>query len=165
MSRAVNHQRSQRAAATRGRATWITPSNASYYKSLVEDCESGETLWSISKHACCGDRVLLYICAPVMAIVATATLTADPQLLDAPENEWHETYMAEMGGLRLLETPIPRSLMMQTFPAWRYWIQPHKSSRVRDEFVPGLDGLLAPSGEQIAAARSVGLREETSAQF
>ena len=165
MNRAVNHRRSERATATRCRATWITPSNPIYYESLVEDCASGETLWSISKHAQCGDRVLLYICAPVMAIVAAATLTADPQLLDAPENEWHGTYMAAMGGLRLLGTPISRALLMQTFPSWRYWIQPHRSSRVRDEFVPGLDGLLASPGEQTAAARVVGLREETSAQF
>lgn len=150
MSRAVNYRRSGRAAATRCRATWITPSNAIYYEDLVEDCASGETLWSISKHAQCGDRVLLYICAPVMAIVAAATLMADPQLLDAPENEWHGTYMAAMGGLRLLETPISRRLLMQTFPGWRYWLQPHRPSKVRDEFVSGLDVLLAPPGEQTA---------------
>lgn len=124
------------------RSTYVTPSNVVYYGALVEDAEAGHTIWSISRHARCGDRVLLYVCAPVKAIVAVATLASDPEVLDEPANEWNGTYMAAMDGLRLLNAPITRDILMATFPGWGYWTQPHRSARVKEQYLPALEKLL-----------------------
>jgi addiction module HigA family antidote len=55
--------------------TFTTITNVGYYYSIIEDAQTGETVWTINKNARSGDTVLLYVCAPVSAIVATATVS------------------------------------------------------------------------------------------
>lgn len=108
-------------------ATYITVTNAAYYETLLEDSEAGETNWTISRHAKVSDRVLLYVCAPVSAIVAVATVTSAPVREDDPASAWFGHWMTDMHRLRMLEEPITRSALMERFPEWGYWKQPRNS--------------------------------------
>jgi hypothetical protein len=72
--------------------------------------------WSAPKLTAAGDTVLLYVDAPISAIIAIGNaLTAARPTRD----KWYE---AKIGGLRLLETPIPLPELRAMFPDWA-WLQ------------------------------------------
>lgn len=114
--------------------TWTTITNVSYYETLKEDAGEGETTWSINRGARAGDQVLLYVCAPVSAIVARAELSTAPWLDNDPTSEWFRTYFADMHGLRMLNHPLTRVALLHEFPDWGYWKQPRNSAKVPPEF-------------------------------
>ena len=100
---------------------FTTITNFAYYESLKADSLEGNTEWTINKHAKIGDRVLLYVCAPLSAIVATAVVCEAPYLDEDVNSEWLGSYFAEMNQLTMLDAPIPRRHMLKIFPNWRYW--------------------------------------------
>jgi hypothetical protein len=116
------------------KAIYATPSNAAFYQTLLEDAVEGETNWTVNRHARRGDVMLLYVCAPVSAIVARATLATDPELNDDPACEWFGSYMADMHSLTMLAEPITRAALLRDFPQWGYWKQPHNSARVPKDY-------------------------------
>ena len=117
---------------------------------LKEDSAAGETVWSINRHARVGDRVLLYVCAPVSSIVATATIAEDPYLNEDVNSEWFGTWFAEMNQLNMLDSPLPRRFLIDTFPGWRYWTQPRNSVKVPTEHEGELSDYLAADAEIVA---------------
>jgi hypothetical protein len=122
--------------------TFVTVSNAEFYDVLREDSDEGETNWTVSRHARRGDRVLLYICAPISAIVAVATISTDVELNDDPSSEWFGHYMADMHSLRMLAEPITRAALIEWLPSWGYWKQPRNSLQVPEQFLPILEEVL-----------------------
>lgn len=124
------------------RATYITGTNPEFYDVLREDAAGSETTWTISRHARRNDRVLLYVCAPVMAIVARAIMAEDAALVDDPASEWHGHHMADMHSLTLLAEPVTRRELLAAFPAWGYWKQPRNSVRVPEAYGERLTGLI-----------------------
>lgn len=130
------------------RRIFITPSNAEFYACVKEDAASAEatTNWTISKHARRGDLMLLYICAPVSAIVASAMLSDDPELEENPRAEFFGHHLADMIDVRLLREPITRAEMMSLFPEWRYMRQPRNSVAAPDGLIPELEALLRERG-------------------
>lgn len=123
--------------------TYVTISNFEFYDCLKEDADQGETNWTISRNARVGNRILLYICAPVSAVVAVATLATTPERNDDPSSEWFRHYMADMCGLRMLAEPITRAMLLDQFPGWRYWKQPRNSALVPAQFLEPLEQLLS----------------------
>lgn len=122
--------------------TYTTVTNPTFYDTLRADAAQGETNWTINPHARRGDTVLLYVCAPIMAIVATATLSTDAELLDDISSDFFGAFVADMHGLRLLEKPLTRAEMMRRLPEWGWPRQPRQSVRVPEEFRPQLERLL-----------------------
>lgn len=130
--------------------------NIGYYEALKQDALEGSTEWTINKNAKIGDRVLLYVCAPVSSIVATATVCEAPYLNEDVNNEWFGSYFAEMNELAMLNTPIPRRHLLKEFPAWRYWTQPRNSVMVPAEFESGIQDLLTGNLEVTIGVRKTG---------
>ena len=124
------------------RSTFITVSNAEFYEVLLEDSEQGETNWTISRHARPGDRMLLYICKPISAVVAVCTVATMPEQIDDPTNEWFGSFMADMQSLQMLKEPIERTALIERFPTWGYWKQPRNSVRVPEPYVEQIDSLV-----------------------
>jgi hypothetical protein len=121
---------------------YVTVSNPCFYDVLLEDSEQGETNWTISRNARSGDWVLLYICAPVSAIVAVATVATEPVKDDNPSSEWFGHFLADMHSLRMLAEPITRDWMLKHLSSWRYWTQPRNSVCVPEQYRAVINGLL-----------------------
>ncbi len=129
----------RRAAKSSNKATALYTSitNYEYYDTLRADAhDDATTNWTINKAARRGDTVLLYVCAPVSAIVATARVSSTPELCDNPQDPWFGKHFADMDNLRLLNLQIGRHNLLEDVPSWRYWKQPRNSIRVPDEFLP-----------------------------
>lgn len=122
--------------------TYSTVTNIGYYQAILDDSLEGETTWTINRHARPGDRVLLYVCAPVSAFVAVAEVSAAPVLEDDPHSEFRGKYFAEMHGLRLLETPLKRADLLALLPDYKYLKQPRQSVEIPPRIVDTLNGLL-----------------------
>lgn len=113
-----------------------------YYETLQQDAGAGgETNWTINKNARSGDRVLLYVCAPVSAIVAVATLTDDAYLEDEVNSPWYGRYFADMHALEMLALPVERKALLARLPDYKYWTQPRNSVLVPPKFLPVLEQL------------------------
>ena len=122
--------------------TFTTITGADFYDSLVADAADGATEWSINKNAASGDTVLFYVCRPVSAIVAVATIIEKPYLEMDVSSVWYGKYFTEMENLRMLTEPLSRSRLLSEFPDWIYWKQPRNSIVVRTEFQPKLEAIL-----------------------
>jgi hypothetical protein len=127
-------------------AIFTTITNVGYYETIREDSASGETEWTINKNARPGDMVLLYVCAPVSAIVAKAIISEEPYLNEDLNSEFLGLYFAEMSGLKMLEKPLTRKELIWEFPHWRYWTQPRNSIQVPKVFEVVLKNLLGEKG-------------------
>jgi hypothetical protein len=123
-------------------STFTTITNAVFYYTLVEDAQAGETDWSINKNAKVGDQVLLYVCAPISAIVASALISDDVYLDEDINSPWYGTYFAQMNNLKMLDVKITRFQLRQMFPDWGYWKQPRNSVLVQPEYSRQLEKLL-----------------------
>lgn len=115
---------------------YTTITNVAFYHALKEDALNGETEWSINRLARPGDMVLLYVCAPVSAIAATAFIAEPPYLEEDVNSPFFNTYFAKMDNLKMLDVSITRHQMRELFPDWRYWIQPRNSVVAPTEFQP-----------------------------
>lgn len=124
---------------------WTTITNVGYYEIIQEDACDGETNWTINQHARRGDKVLLYVCAPVSAIVATAIVSETPTRDDDPASTWHGLYFADMHNLCMVPRPITRADLLAEFPGWRYWKQPRSGVQVPREYESRLEHLLSQS--------------------
>lgn len=113
---------------------YTTITNVLYYQSLLDDAIQGETVWSINKNAKVGDAVLLYVCAPKSAIVATALIADSPYLEENINSEFFNTWFAEMNELTLLDISISRHHLREMFPDWGYWKQPRNSIAVPKQY-------------------------------
>lgn len=96
-----------------------------------------------NKNAKPGDVVLLYVCAPKSAIVATAIIADIPYLEENINSEFFNTWFAEMNELILLNTSISRHHLREIFPDWGYWKQPRNSVQVKTEYLSELLPLVA----------------------
>ena len=103
--------------------TYTTISNKEFYEVLQEDAAAGETNWTVSKHCRPGDRILLYICAPISAIVAVGILASDPTEDTDPTSIWFGHWLADITELRMLAEPLKRQNLIDEFPTWGYWRQ------------------------------------------
>jgi len=121
---------------------YTTITNVAYYETLREDARDGETRWTVNRHVRAGDQVILYVCAPVSAIVAVGEAEIDVELEEDPASPWMGRWFADLDGLRMLERPITRAELMRAFPAWGYWRQPRQSVAVPGEYVVELERLL-----------------------
>lgn len=94
----------------------ILISNSGYgMDSLGKLARTGRSeFWSAPKLTAAGDTVLFYVDAPISAIVAigTALTSARPT-----RDKWYE---AKVGGLRLLDSPIPLAELRAMFPDWAW---------------------------------------------
>lgn len=122
--------------------TYSTVTNIGYYQAILDDSIEGETIWTINRHARPGDRVLLYVCAPVSAFVAVAEVTAPPEIEDDPNSEFQGSYFAPMHGLRLLGVPLKRTDLLELRPDFKYLKQPRQSIEIVPRFADTLNGLL-----------------------
>lgn len=122
--------------------TFTTITNVLYFHALQEDAKTGETDWSINKNAKPGDRVLLYVCAPISAIVATAYISDAPYLDEDINSMWFNTWFAEMEELKMLGIKITRHELREIFPDWGYWKQPRNSVLVEQKYLPKLDDVI-----------------------
>ena len=122
--------------------THITVTNVEFYEVLRDDAEAGETNWTVNRHARRGHRMLVYVCAPVSAVVAVATLATDATQDEDPASEWFGYFLADMHSLRMLREPLKREYLRAIFPAWGYWKQPRNSVRVPEHFQSRLESLL-----------------------
>jgi hypothetical protein len=122
--------------------TFSTVTNINYYQSILDDSLEGETVWTISSRARPGDRVLLYVCAPISAFVAVAEVTEHPYLEENPSSEFCGKYFAAMHGLRLLKKPLTRLSLLRIMPEFRYLKQPRQSVEIPEPFVSQLNRLI-----------------------
>jgi hypothetical protein len=123
-------------------STFTTITNNYFYEILKVDSRAGETDWSINKNAKVGDCVLLYVCAPVSAIVATAVISDDVYLDEDINSTWFGTWFAQMSELKMLDIKVTRHQLRQAFHDWKYWMQPRNSVLVKPEYLPQLEELL-----------------------
>lgn len=123
--------------------TFTTITNVGYYYSLIEDAKTGETVWTINKNARSGDTVLLYVCAPVSAIVATAIVSDNPFIDNDINSEFFGSYFAEMENLSLLGEKLTRHNLREIFPNWGYWKQPRNSVEVPTIYKTELERILS----------------------
>lgn len=121
--------------------TFTTITNIGYYEDLKNDALEGNTEWTINKNAVVGDRVLLYVCAPVSSIVATAIVCDEPFVDEDVNSMWFGSWFAQMNELEMLNQLIPRRHLLATFPTWRYWTQPRNSILVAPEYEAGSDDI------------------------
>lgn len=126
------------------RSLLTTITNAAFYEILREDAEEHQTNWTVNRHAKPGDEILLYVCAPVSAIVAIGIIETVPELCEYPSSEWFRSYFADIHSLMMLEVPLTRAFLCAEFPAWRYWKQPRLSALVPPEFAEPIRRLITP---------------------
>jgi EVE domain len=113
-----------------------------HLEDLREDSVAGETIWTINSEARAGDHVLFYMTMPVGALVARGVVLRDARRETDPESPWRNYFMADIGSLEMFDRPITRATIMGRIPAWKYWSQPQRSSRVKEQFVLPLESLL-----------------------
>lgn len=129
--------------------THTTLTNIEYYETLHKDAQKGETCWTVNRHVKRGDKVLLYVCSPVCAIVATAAASNDAELIEGElHNEWNGHYRVDMHNLQMLDEPLPRKRLTELFPEWGYWKQPRNSVEVPMQYVDALAALLNNTGQE-----------------
>lgn len=128
--------------------------NKEYHQTLLDDSVEGETCWTINRNAKSGDEVVLYVCAPVSAIVAVASVVDAPVKDEDLNSIWFGSYFAEMENLRMLKEPIPRKSLLELFPDWRYWTQPRNSVAVPGEYERTI--------RKLTTTQPVGLPEATT---
>lgn len=121
---------------------YVTVTNEEFYAVLREDAEAGETNWTVSRHVRRGDRIALYVCSPVCAVVAAGEASTDAELCDDPSNEWYGHHFIDIHGLRMLREPVTRKALLAEFPGWGFWKQPRVGVRVPDCYLPGMGRLL-----------------------
>lgn len=127
--------------------TFTTITNFDFYSTLQTDAKAGETDWSINKNTKAGDRVLLYVCAPVSSIVATAFIADAPYIDEDVNSPWFLTWFAKMENLKMLDHKITRLELKMTFPDWKYWSQPRNGIQVLPKYLTKLDELLRRKNE------------------
>ena len=116
------------------RAAFVTPTNHQYYQTIIDDAGECQTNWTLSRHARPGDFILLYVCAPVSAIVAVGVVASKPEEITDPQNPWFGLWQADIEQLELLDIPLLRSFLLEELPDWKYFRMPRNSVRVPDEF-------------------------------
>jgi hypothetical protein len=151
LARLSRTPRRERKLIMKNRNTFITVSNQAFYEVLCADAASGATNWTISRRARRGDRVLLYVCAPISSIVAVAEITSDTEKDQDVRSEWFGSYLADLHSLKLLARPIARKTLLSEFPAWGYWKQPRMSVAAPEEFLLRLEQLISESESNPAA--------------
>lgn len=126
----------------------ITPTNAEYYETIQADA-TGEhsTRWTVRKDCAPGDLVLLYVCAPVQAIVAQGRIASKPELCEDLNHPWYGHYFADIEDLQLLKFPITRQVMRAKFWGWRYWKMPRSPVQVPIEHQEVLAEFVLNTGE------------------
>jgi len=122
-------------------------------KRLEELAVSGrETNWYVPRLTAAGDTVLLYLEAPVSAIVAIGEALSRPK---ATTIKWYE---AKIGKVRLLDAPITLAELREMFPDWAWlrsvnmfaYITPERGAALLKRCA------LKSTGIKPALARSVG---------
>lgn len=113
---------------------FITVSNPGFYQSLVKEPSLFQSNWTITSKARPGDRVLLYITAPISAIVASATISTEPEKDDEPQSPWRGHYISDIEDILIFIRPITRDDLRRCFGRWGYWKQPRNSVRVPQQY-------------------------------
>lgn len=80
--------------------------------------EGAERTWSCPKNARVGDTVLIYIAAPVSEVIATARVTKAP--VEGARLNWKWRYVARIGPISLLKSPISIADLRRLCPKWRW---------------------------------------------
>ncbi len=122
---------------------FITVTNPEFYDMLREDAAAGETNWTVSKHVRAGDRIALYVSAPVCAVVAVGEATTDAEYCDDPSNEWYEHYFIDIHGLRMLSEPVTRAQMLNECRGWGWPKMPGVGVRVPNAYLQTIERLMA----------------------
>ncbi len=110
----------------------------------LEDSASstGEVGWTINSKAKAGDFALFYLKAPISAIIAKGVTVSDAERNNDSRSDWYGYFGCDIHNLVMLKTPVHLSMIRDSIPQWGYWKTPIKSTRVPDEFVLRLEGLL-----------------------
>jgi hypothetical protein len=120
------------------RRTFVTSTSEPYLFNLVEDAQMGETNWTLSRHAQKGDRLLLYVTAPVMAIVAEAFVSSQPEMILEADHPYRGSYCADLTGLHIFRNWIARDVLLSKLKGWGWPKQPRQCVQVPDAYVKKL---------------------------
>ena len=91
-----------------------------------------------------GDRVFFFI--PPTGFIASGTLLSGPEKGTRPDwdEPWASRYIAKIGDLRLLRTPLSLEEIRQKTVGWGWPTYPRSYTTVPDAFVAILEEIIAP---------------------
>lgn len=125
---------------------------------MLRRSEGKSRYWSCPKEAQVGDRVMIYVAAPISSIVATAEVKSLPVSGSERGRIWR--YMAKIGPIRLLASPIPFDEMRRLCPRWKWLNYPRAYAYVPPKEAKALlkraSQRTTPTAEVVASANGAG---------
>jgi|SRR5437870_399466 len=115
------------------------------YDLVAEPARTGQSAdWPVPKKARPGDRVFFFI--PPTGFIASGTLLSGPEKGTRPDwdEPWASRYIAKIGDLRLLRTPLSLEEIRQKTVGWGWPTYPRSYTTVPDAFVAILEEIIAP---------------------
>lgn len=113
---------------------FIVQGSACYLPTLIEESisppENGEMLWTCPRTVRAGDVMLIYLLAPVSAIVARAEFSGDAFVMDDFDSDWFGKPMASYERVRMFAEPIALHELRLIFPEWHWTHRPQGSVKV-----------------------------------
>ena len=109
------------------------------YLNDLQDLTDGQDTeeWKVPSGAMVGDLVLVYLMAPVSAIVAHATVLQEPVQANAvPDREWGDGWWAELGCFGMVDPPITNAVLRPSLPSWKWPVAPRGACGFRSENTP-----------------------------
>lgn len=104
------------------------------------DYSDQQWFWTVPKTARRGDLALVYLCAPVSAIVGSVEITAEPFYNVDMFPAWKDNWMAEIGRVRYARSRPELGIkgLRELFPDWGWLRYPRGKARIPAEIVPAL---------------------------
>ena len=107
-----------------------TDPERNYMNDLQDLALSGEvTEWKMPSGAKVGDVVLVYLTAPISAVVGYGLVFEAPTRANAvPDRPWGEGWWAEVGEFGMIEPPITNHELRIRVPSWKWPTQPRSAT-------------------------------------
>lgn len=101
--------------------------------------------WTVPKHVAKGDLAIFYIIRPHSSFVATGRVLSTAFKVLDKRDHWHGKYMASVGEIKLLDSPIPVQVARDEIPHWGWLRAPRRALIVPRQHVARLLELLNTS--------------------
>lgn len=116
---------------------FIVQGSSDHLESLNEEAlnyePDFEMCWTCPATVKKGDKMLIYLLAPISAIVGEATFTSDAFQMNDTESEWFGKKMATYDFVKIYQEPISLHELRTLFPEWHWTQRPQGAVKIPEK--------------------------------